>query len=168
MKAANSRRNRLNRNDLGQKQVSRSTGELSAFVRFLSAIACRKPQAKGGALQRLRFDFKRRLVVIEHDRHKGKTKPHAGGVTLVQSIVPLGAEMGLSATQADFFRHSNAVVAHFKDRGAGFDRAAVAPDRRGIAESIEGRVERAGGTAAIVTAPGSGTEVELRLPRSDS
>ena len=35
-------------------------------------------------------------------------------------------------------------------------------------ESIEGRLERAGGTATIVTAPGSGTEVELRLPRSDS
>jgi signal transduction histidine kinase len=55
-----------------------------------------------------------------------------------------------------------------RDRGTGFDRAAVAPDRRGIAESIEGRLERAGGTATIVTAPESGTEVELRLPRSES
>jgi signal transduction histidine kinase len=52
-----------------------------------------------------------------------------------------------------------------RDRGSGFDRATVTPDRRGIAESIEGRLERAGGTAAIVSAPGSGTEVELRLPR---
>jgi signal transduction histidine kinase len=55
-----------------------------------------------------------------------------------------------------------------RDRGAGFDRAAVASDRRGLAESIEGRLERAGGTATIVTAPDSGTEVELRLPRSES
>ena len=52
-----------------------------------------------------------------------------------------------------------------RDRGSGFDRATVTPDRRGIAESIEGRLERAGGTAAIVSAPDSGTEVELRLPR---
>jgi signal transduction histidine kinase len=54
-----------------------------------------------------------------------------------------------------------------RDRGAGFDRSAVGPDRRGIAESIEGRLERAGGTATIVTEPGSGTEVELTLPRSE-
>jgi signal transduction histidine kinase len=51
------------------------------------------------------------------------------------------------------------------DRGAGFDRAAVPADRRGLADSIEGRLERAGGRATIVTKPGEGTDVELRLPR---
>ena len=51
---------------------------------------------------------------------------------------------------------ADAVSVFVRDRGAGFDRAAVAPDRRGIAESIEGRLERAGGTATIVTAPGLG------------
>jgi signal transduction histidine kinase len=53
-----------------------------------------------------------------------------------------------------------------RDRGSGFDRAAVPPDRRGLSESIEGRLARAGGRASIVTAPGEGTEVELVLPRS--
>jgi signal transduction histidine kinase len=62
---------------------------------------------------------------------------------------------------------ADAVSVFVRDRGAGFDRAAVASDRRGLAESIEGRLERAGGTATIVTALGSGTEVELRLPRSE-
>jgi signal transduction histidine kinase len=57
------------------------------------------------------------------------------------------------------------VAVFVRDRGAGFDRAAVAPDRRGLAESVEGRMRRAGGTAAVTTAPGAGTEVELRLPR---
>lgn len=52
-----------------------------------------------------------------------------------------------------------------RDRGIGFDRASVAPDRRGLADSIEGRLQRAGGTATIVTRPGEGTEVELTLPR---
>jgi signal transduction histidine kinase len=52
-----------------------------------------------------------------------------------------------------------------RDRGRGFDQAAAAaPDRHGIAGSIVGRVGRHGGTATIRTAPGSGTEVELRLP----
>ncbi len=57
------------------------------------------------------------------------------------------------------------VVVFVRDGGVGFDRAAVAADRRGIAESIEGRMQRAGGTAIVVTAPGAGTEVELTLPR---
>jgi signal transduction histidine kinase len=52
-----------------------------------------------------------------------------------------------------------------RDRGRGFDRAAVPDDRRGIVESIEGRLARAGGDAVISAAPGGGTEVELRLPR---
>jgi signal transduction histidine kinase len=62
--------------------------------------------------------------------------------------------------------NAEAVSVFVRDRGAGFDRAAVPEDRRGIAESIEGRLERAGGRATVVTAPGAGTEVELRLPRS--
>src|SRR3954464_10307649 len=58
------------------------------------------------------------------------------------------------------------VVAVFvRDRGRGFDRAAVPADGRGIAESIEGRLARAGGSAVVSAAPGGGTEVELRLPR---
>src|SRR3978361_578770 len=52
-----------------------------------------------------------------------------------------------------------------RDRGAGFDPAAVPGDRQGIRESIRGRLERAGGSAAVTSAPGAGTEVELRVPR---
>jgi signal transduction histidine kinase len=62
----------------------------------------------------------------------------------------------------------DAVSVFVHDRGAGFDRATVPADRRGIAESIEGRLARAGGSATIVTAPGEGTDVELRLPRRTS
>jgi len=61
-----------------------------------------------------------------------------------------------------------AVSVFVRDRGSGFDRAAVPADRRGLAESIEGRLERAGGRATIVTSPGAGTEVELHLPRRAS
>ena len=39
----------------------------------------------------------------------------------------------------------DAVAVFVRDRGAGFDRAAVPADRRGLVESIEGRLERAGG-----------------------
>ena len=52
-----------------------------------------------------------------------------------------------------------------RDRGRGFDPLAVAPDRRGIAQSIAGRMARAGGQAEIRSTPGSGTEVALTMPR---
>jgi len=57
------------------------------------------------------------------------------------------------------------VSVFIRDTGTGFDRSAVAADRRGISESIEGRMTRAGGRAVVTSAPGEGTEVELTLPR---
>ena len=51
-----------------------------------------------------------------------------------------------------------------RDRGIGFDRRSVPDDRHGIRESIERRMAHHGGTAAIVSTPGSGTEVELTMP----
>lgn len=57
------------------------------------------------------------------------------------------------------------VTAYVRDQGAGFDPAAVAADRRGIAESIQGRMQRSGGTATIATEPGAGTEVHIVMPR---
>jgi signal transduction histidine kinase len=61
------------------------------------------------------------------------------------------------------------VSAFVRDHGGGFDPAAVPDDRRGIADSIVGRMERYGGTVEITSrpggGPGGGTEVALRLPR---
>ncbi len=53
-----------------------------------------------------------------------------------------------------------------RDRGPGFDPAAIPADRRGVRESIVGRMERHGGEATINSVPGGGTEVELRLRRA--
>ena len=58
------------------------------------------------------------------------------------------------------------VAVFVRDRGIGFDRSQVPADRRGLAESVEGRMRRAGGTASVTSSPGSGTEVELTLPRA--
>jgi signal transduction histidine kinase/phage shock protein PspC (stress-responsive transcriptional regulator) len=57
----------------------------------------------------------------------------------------------------------DAVEVFVKDRGPGFDLATIPPDRLGIRESVIGRMERAGGTAKIITGDG-GTEVRLHLP----
>jgi signal transduction histidine kinase len=58
----------------------------------------------------------------------------------------------------------DAVSIFIKDRGVGFDLDAVAPDRQGVRGSIIGRIERHGGDVKLRTQPGSGTEVEIRMP----
>jgi len=57
-----------------------------------------------------------------------------------------------------------AVMLFVRDRGQGFDPAAVPADRQGIAQSIRARMARYGGTVVIRSAPGEGTEVELKMP----
>lgn len=59
----------------------------------------------------------------------------------------------------------DAVAAYVRDQGSGFDPDLASPDRRGISESIDGRMARNGGSALVVTAPGRGTEVQIRVPR---
>lgn len=63
----------------------------------------------------------------------------------------------------------DAIVELFvRDTGKGFDPQAVSTDRRGLSQSIAGRMERAGGTAVIHTEIGQGTEVELSIARRPS
>jgi signal transduction histidine kinase len=55
-----------------------------------------------------------------------------------------------------------------RDRGQGFDPAAVVEDRKGIRESIVGRLNRHGGDAIIRSSPGAGTEIELTIAGEES
>lgn len=50
-----------------------------------------------------------------------------------------------------------------RDQGDGFDPEEIPGDRRGIRESIVGRLERLGGTATVTSKVGEGTEVELSV-----
>lgn len=72
---------------------------------------------------------------------------HAGG------SISLYAEVG-----------ENGATVYVRDRGPGFDPGQVPDDRRGIAESMRGRMQRAGGTCEI-RADARGTEVTLSLGR---
>jgi signal transduction histidine kinase len=58
------------------------------------------------------------------------------------------------------------VSLYVRDRGRGFDPDAVPEDRKGLAESIHGRMTRRGGSASVRSTPGQGTEVSLTMPRA--
>lgn len=61
------------------------------------------------------------------------------------------------------------VTVTVRDEGPGIApgrlEQAAAQGRRGVVGSIRGRVEDQGGTMTVTSAPGRGTEVELRVPR---
>jgi signal transduction histidine kinase len=71
------------------------------------------------------------------------------------------------ATAADLYTEvtPDRVSVYVRDRGKGFDPETVPDDRRGLRDSVSGRLTRLGGTAVVRSAPGEGTEVELVLPR---
>ncbi|HUB74204.1 MAG TPA: ATP-binding protein [Solirubrobacteraceae bacterium] len=50
-----------------------------------------------------------------------------------------------------------------RDRGVGFDPRSIPPDRRGVRDSIVGRMERHRGRAEVRSRPGEGSEVELAM-----
>jgi signal transduction histidine kinase len=90
----------------------------------------------------------------------------------VEALVLAAREAMANAAQhsgaeqvSTFVDVDDAEIAIFvRDRGSGFDPEAVPAGAHGIAESIRGRMTRAGGTATL-TSSADGTEVELRLAR---
>lgn len=54
------------------------------------------------------------------------------------------------------------------DLGEGFDLSAVPPDRRGLTDSIHGRMARVGGGSSVDARPGEGTEVHVWAPLNDA
>ncbi len=91
----------------------------------------------------------------------------ATGAAAREALVNAAKHAGIESVSL-FAEIEDEVVSVFvKDRGAGFVVDEVADDRQGVKGSIVARVERHGGTAAIRSAPGRGTEVELRMPRRE-
>jgi signal transduction histidine kinase len=66
----------------------------------------------------------------------------------------------------------DAVTVTVRDDGPGIPEGrlaeAAAQGRLGVAQSIRGRIADLGGDVRITSAPGEGTEVEMRLPRDSS
>ncbi len=81
----------------------------------------------------------------------------AGREALVNAAKHAGVEVVSAYAEAD----GSGVTLYVRDRGTGFDPASVPADRRGLAESIVGRMARHGGTAEVRSSPGQGTEVKL-------
>jgi signal transduction histidine kinase len=120
--------------------------------------------------------LRRELAAVEDDHQIRVEVVSSGDAPLddaSRALVAAGREAVVNAARhakvdkIDVYMQADAtsVELFVRDRGVGFDPAAVDADRHGVAESIRGRVERAGGAVEVRTALGEGTEIELRVPR---
>jgi signal transduction histidine kinase len=82
-----------------------------------------------------------------------------------EALANAARHSGASAVSAYLEVEPEQVTVFVRDRGKGFDPEQVPPLRRGIADSIIGRMDRHGGKAVVNSEPGMGTEVELVMPR---
>jgi len=117
---------------------------------------------------------------VDRSRSSGLDLTITGDTSSVARLEPCVAEaLGLAVGQclANVRRHSGVDRAELVvfgdgsdltvmviDDGVGFDPASVAPDRLGLAGSVEGRLARVGGHVQVWSAPGSGTSILLRVP----
>jgi len=117
----------------------------------------------------------RPLGIREHRRVVAGRPVVRVGVLLLEQALPYvgaqlysapGNELHSGADEVSAFTDvgDDEIAVYVRDRGTGFDPDELSPDSHGIADSIRGRMERVGGTAAIGSSA-EGTEVELRLGR---
>lgn len=154
-------------------ELARLAGEQEAALRAL--IATSAPTAPGP-------DIDLRAVL---DRYAAPEVSIAAPATPVLLPAQVAKEVGAAVGAAldNVVRHCgggarawvlledepDGVVVSVRDEGPGIAEGRLAEaagqGRLGVAQSIRGRIADLGGTVEIVSDPGQGTEVELRVPR---
>jgi signal transduction histidine kinase len=81
-----------------------------------------------------------------------------------EALRNIGRHAGTGEAEVTVTGGSGWAVVKITDHGRGFDPAATPLSRRGIRESITGRMQAAGGRAAIASHPGAGTTVTVSWP----
>lgn len=83
-----------------------------------------------------------------------------------EALVNAGKHSGADKVDVYLELDEREIAVFVRDRGHGFDPSAVSADRRGLSDSIVGRLARGGGRAVIRSTPGEGTEVQLFIARA--
>jgi len=127
-------------------------GQLSTLGEAMKSAASRAEAAHDVPIE----------VVVVGDR---PTDDRIEGIIAAAGEAMVNASRHSGATRISIYAEADAerIEVWITDQGCGFDPAGVSTDRRGIADSIRGRMERIGGSAEIVSIDGEGTEVKLTL-----
>jgi signal transduction histidine kinase len=102
------------------------------------------------------------VVIVGDHTLDETTRALVGAAT--EAMVNAAKHSGTSKVTLYFEASDDDLTVYVTDQGKGFDPDTVPGDRKGIANSIRARVERAGGTIALLSEPGEGTEVMMSVP----
>jgi phage shock protein PspC (stress-responsive transcriptional regulator)/flagellar biosynthesis protein FliQ len=138
--------NRRARDEAGERRVARALDDAAEEIEHSQGVAIEVVSVGDAALDEAG------AAVVAAAREAMQNAAKFGG----------GAPVDVYAEASD-----DRIQVFVRDRGPGFDPASVPDDRRGVRESIVGRMRRHGGHADIRSAPGQGTEVELVLERRE-
>lgn len=115
------------------------------------------------AAERVEEDFQIPVEVVTVGDHGVDERTRAIVAAATEAMVNAAKHSGVDRMSLFSEVEGDLLEVIVTDQGKGFDLAAIPEDRKGIAESIRSRVEKAGGEVDIVSQPGEGTEVMLRL-----
>lgn len=112
---------------------------------------------------RVEADFQIPIDVVAVGDHpvEDVTKPVIAAAT--EAMVNAAKHSGAERIYLYLEVEEDQLTVFVTDQGSGFEPATVGADRRGISESIRSRMERAGGNAEILSEPGEGTEVIIKI-----
>jgi signal transduction histidine kinase/phage shock protein PspC (stress-responsive transcriptional regulator) len=158
----------IQRTDSARDMVALARGQERELRAWLSGKPLRRENSVAGAIEssaaavELQFKVPVEVVTVGDVRLDERLQPIVDATR--EATINAAKHSGAERISVYVEVERDAVAAYVRDDGKGFDPAAVAADRRGIADSIRGRMERSGGSAVIVSEPGAGTEVQLALP----
>lgn len=116
------------------------------------------------AAARVEEDHGVRVEVVTVGDHAVDDRGRALVGAASEAMVNAAKHSGADWVSLFFEAEDGQLIVYVTDQGNGFDAGAVPLHRKGIAQSIRSRVERAGGSVEISSGPGDGTEVVLRMP----
>lgn len=159
----------IQRTDQPKEMVALARNQERELRAWLNGTPAHRDQMLSGALEEaasaVELQFKVPIEVVTVGDAPMDEKMQAVVEACREAAVNAAKHSGAAQISVYMEVEPEAVTTFIRDEGSGFDPSDVAPDRRGIAESIRGRMERSGGSVAITTEPGGGTEVQLTMAR---
>jgi signal transduction histidine kinase len=121
--------------------------------------------ALAGAMADLEDRFAIRVELVMVGTRPLDNAAHAVLGAVGEAVANAARHAGVQQVSVFANMSGSGILVRVRDRGRGFDsEAEFGPERRGIRDSIIGRMDQGGGRATVNSTLGSGTEIELRVP----
>ncbi len=148
-----------------KKLLMRGNDELRSFIRGLHATSA--SQGLVDVLQKVISDWGNQLdVELVHDPQLTQPDPRVSTAIyrLVQeSLANVVRHSQSRKARVEIRQENGQLFVEIKDWGIGFDAKRIAPGRLGLS-GIRERMRSLGGEARVISAPGEGTRVVVRIP----